>query len=154
VAPFGDRAFMNVLAARFDVLCHHAARVLITAAQTLTSRRHFRKYPQSSASTPHDGGNGLRALFLQVASSRKVRVPVSRRYVHSRVWCFESAHCGDRALLCQSIAVPLGKFVIPNPFGPLEEPRFAATLSALGAKAKSLELRHRVTYGTTFTSPY
>jgi nucleoside-diphosphate-sugar epimerase len=29
---------------------------------------------------------------------------------------------------CRDLGVPLGKFVIPNPFGPMEEPRFTAFL--------------------------
>jgi len=29
---------------------------------------------------------------------------------------------------CESAGVPLGKFVVPNPFGPFEEPRFPAYL--------------------------
>jgi UDP-glucose 4-epimerase len=42
---------------------------------------------------------------------------------------------------CEIAGLPLGKFVIANPFGPLEEPRFCAYLVKSWASGQTLEVR-------------
>ena len=42
---------------------------------------------------------------------------------------------------CELAGLPLGKFVIPNPFGPLEEPRFCAYLVKSWASGQTPEVR-------------
>ncbi len=43
--------------------------------------------------------------------------------------------------LCQSIGVRFGKFVIPNPFGPWEEPRFISYLARTWAAGEAAVVR-------------
>jgi nucleoside-diphosphate-sugar epimerase len=42
---------------------------------------------------------------------------------------------------CQEAGLPLGKFVIPNPFGPFEEPRFTAFLMKNWKAGKPVEVK-------------
>ena len=42
---------------------------------------------------------------------------------------------------CHESGVPLGKFVIPNPFGPFEEPRFTAYLMRNWREGKPAEVK-------------
>ena len=42
---------------------------------------------------------------------------------------------------CETAGIPLGKFVIPNPFGPLEEPRFCAYLIRRWQAGQAAEVR-------------
>jgi UDP-glucose 4-epimerase len=42
---------------------------------------------------------------------------------------------------CESAGVPFGKFVIPNPFGPFEEPRFCAYLLRQWRAGAAAEVR-------------
>jgi UDP-glucose 4-epimerase len=42
---------------------------------------------------------------------------------------------------CGQYQIPLGKFVIPNPFGPFEEPRFTAHLMRNWAQGKAAEVK-------------
>ena len=43
--------------------------------------------------------------------------------------------------LCRDAGLPLGKFVIPNPFGPFEEPRFTAFLMNNWREGKPVEVK-------------
>ena len=42
---------------------------------------------------------------------------------------------------CEAAGLPLGKFVIPNPFGPFEEPRFCAYLIRQWQAGQAAEVR-------------
>jgi nucleoside-diphosphate-sugar epimerase len=42
---------------------------------------------------------------------------------------------------CAVLGLPLGKFVIPNPFGPFEEPRFCSYLINTWRKGEAAEVR-------------
>ena len=42
---------------------------------------------------------------------------------------------------CSVLDIPLGKFVIPNPFGPFEEPRFCSFLIKTWREGKPAEVR-------------
>jgi len=129
-APFGDPAFMNLLVARFDVLCHHAARVsdyrsadFDVAAALSENVRNLAQVLRTMTA------KGLRCLILTGSvfeEGEGAGEPPLRAF--SPYGVSKSATAAVARYWCQSTAVPFGKFVIPNPFGPLEEPRFCSYL--------------------------
>ena len=131
--PFGSDAFLALLreGAPFDLLCHHAADVT-----------NYRSPDFDTAAALANNVTGLRAV-LDVLKHRSPHAPVLYTgsvfendeglgdvplrafspYGLSKglTWQFLRYYCG-------AASVRLGKFVIPNPFGPHEEPRFTAYL--------------------------
>lgn len=124
---FGASAFLDLIEnERFDVLCHHGAQVTnykspdfdsLSAAQdncrSLTpvlaafKRRGGTKVVLTGSVFEQDEGAGTRPLraFSPYGLSKGLTSQMFRFHV-------------------QAAGLALGKFVIPNPFGPLEEPRF------------------------------
>jgi len=128
-APFGSDAFLALAReGRFDALCHHAAQVgdyrspaydVLGAVAANTFR-----FPEvlealgpgaaviatgSVFEAGEGAGNAPMIAFSPYGLSKGLSWEIIRH------WCLAS----DR---------PFGKFTIPNPFGPYEEPRFGAYL--------------------------
>lgn len=130
-APFGSERFLGVAkSGGFDLLCHHAARV-----------GDYRSPDFDIAGALAENTANLRAV-LDVLAKGGVRGVVLTGSVFE-----QDEGAGERPLIafsayglskgltaavvnhrCREIGLPYGKFVIPNPFGPLEEPRFCAYL--------------------------
>jgi len=128
---FGSARFLDLVGANdFDVLCHHAARVGdyrsldfdvagAVAENTLNLRTVIERmlertlkavvFTGSVFEFDEGAGNAPMRAFSPYGLSKGLTAQVVRH------WC---THYG----------VPLGKFVIANPFGPWEEPRFCAYL--------------------------
>lgn len=129
-ARFGEGRFMGLLDEPFDLLCHHAARVTdyrspdfdvvaalaentynLRQALVVMQRNGLRGVVLTGSFFEADEGAGdppLRA-FSPYGVSKAVTAQVVRHW-------------------CSVMNLPLGKFVIPNPFGPFEEPRFCSFL--------------------------
>jgi nucleoside-diphosphate-sugar epimerase len=129
---FGDDAFLSLLtdSRPFDVLCHHAADVTnyrsadfdVTAAVG-NNTRSIAKVLTAMKSTgasrlvltgsffenDEGAGSGDLGAFNPYGLSKALTYQMFRHY-------------------CSAADMSLGKFVIPNPFGPWEEPRFTAYL--------------------------
>ena len=128
---FGDLHFRGLIAeGGWDILCHHAAEVtnykspdfdVLAAVQNNT--HNLRRVLQAlksagcsrlllTGSVFEEGeGAGSQGLpnFSPYGLSKSLTASVFRYY-------------------CEQAEMRLGKFVIPNPFGPFEEPRFTAYL--------------------------
>jgi UDP-glucose 4-epimerase len=125
-ARFGDRGFIELLGAPFDLLCHHAARVgdyrspdFDVAAAVSENTRNLPQVLRTMSA------KGLRCLILTGSifeEGEGAGEPPLRAF--SPYGVSKSATAAIARYWCQTIALPLGKFVIPNPFGPLEEARF------------------------------
>jgi UDP-glucose 4-epimerase len=125
---FGDEQFLK-LAAEMDLLCHHAADVTnykspdfnVTAAVENNTRN-----LRAACDTLRQRGGKIvltGSIFEsgEGAGTQGLRAFSPYGLSKSLTWSmFE--YFADEA------NVPLGKFVIPNPFGPFEEPRFTAYL--------------------------
>ncbi|MEJ1935689.1 NAD(P)-dependent oxidoreductase [Nostoc sp. NIES-2111] len=124
---FGSDAFMRLLSEQFDLLAHHAAQVGdyrsadfdilgAVAANTfnlrgiLASGKVGAMVLTSSVFAP---GEGVGSVPLKAFSPYGLSKGITNQIV---------ADAAERA------GLPFGRFVIPNPFGPLEEPRFCAYL--------------------------
>ncbi|HTY88354.1 MAG TPA: NAD(P)-dependent oxidoreductase [Candidatus Acidoferrum sp.] len=144
LAPFGSENFLKIMReGRFDLLCHHAAEV--------------RNYKSPDF-------DSLRALQNNTLNLRPVLTALKQRGL--KAVCLTGNVCepdegaGDEPLrafssyglskgltyqvfrhYCQETGVALGKFVIPNPFGPCEEPRFTAYLMRTWREGRCAEVR-------------
>jgi len=143
-APFSSDNFHKIIREnRFDVLCHHAAEVRnykspdfdalravqnntlnLRATLTALKPRGLKAVCLTGSVFEPDEGNGdepLRA-FSPYGLSKGMTFQVFRYYCHEN-------------------GLPLGKFVIPNPFGPFEEPRFTAYLMRNWREGKPVEIK-------------
>ncbi|CAL8975214.1 hypothetical protein RHODGE_RHODGE_04126 [Rhodoplanes serenus] len=140
--PFGSDRFLDLVSeARPAVLCHHAAEVnnyrsldfdVMGAVQTNTHRLRAvldragtlaGVVLTGSVFEPDEGrGDGSRRAFSPYGLSKGLTGQVFR------FWC-------------EIMAVPLTKFVIPNPFGPYEEERFTAYLARSFLAGRAAEVR-------------
>ncbi len=142
-ATFGRETFMSLIDEGFDALCHHAADVTnyrsadfdVTAAVSANTLNLKAVIERGSAS-------GFRSIVLTGSvfePDEGVGEPPLRAFspyglskaLTSKIF----AHFAD------TLAVPLGKFVIPNPFGPMEEPRFCAYLMRCWANGQTAEVK-------------
>jgi nucleoside-diphosphate-sugar epimerase len=131
--PFGSAAFLDLVrgaAGRFDVLCHHGAEVgdyrsadfdpygaaalnlhrLPEVLRELKERGCGRLVLTGSVFEPEEGaGTQPRRAFSPYGLSKGLTAAAAAFYASREGFTFE-------------------KFVIPNPFGPYEEPRFTSYL--------------------------
>jgi nucleoside-diphosphate-sugar epimerase len=143
-AAFGSEIFLKLARAEnFDQLCHHAADVTNYKSQDFDAQaavlNNTRNLPATLAVLR---GQGLKSVVLtgtyfeagEGAGDKPLRT--FSPYSLSKTLTFDAflAECCNAGL-------PLGKFVLPNPFGPLEEPRFTAFLMNTWKSGKPCEVR-------------
>ena len=140
---FGDERFMALAAAGADVLCHHAAQVGdyrspdfdipgAVAANTRNLRAVLKAMQAAGpCSVLHTGSvfeqdEGAGTLPLRAFSAYGLSKGLSAQVI--------AHHCAE-------LGVGQAKFVIPNPFGPLEEPRFCAYLMRCWKEGRAAEVK-------------
>ena len=140
-APFGSERFLGLASERnYDFLCHHGAEV-----------RNYR-------SPDFDVVGALKSNTLNLARviAALNGVPI---VLTGSVFEQDEGDGGDfvgafspyglsKGLtwqyfrhFCESSGVRLGKFVIPNPFGPFEEPRFTAYIMKTWKEGKVVDVK-------------
>ena len=130
-APFGSENFLKAVREnRFDLLCHHAAEVRNYKSPDFDASRAYHHNTLDlrtvlAAMKPR----GLKTVILtgtvfepdEGVGEEPLRA--FSPYGLSKGMTFQFfRYC------CYEASVPLGKFVIPNPFGPFEDVRFTAYL--------------------------
>ena len=141
---FGGERFVELIGARdYDVLCHHGAEARdyrspdfdalgAAAANTLNIRETLALFAKR-------GGKALVATG-SVFEPEEGSGPSPRRafspYGLSKGLTWQIVKYWGEAL-----GLPVSKFVIANPFGPFEEPRFVAHAVERWAKGEALEVR-------------
>jgi nucleoside-diphosphate-sugar epimerase len=130
--PFGTEAFFKLICegGTWDMLCHHATE----AANYRSPDFDIQKALQNNtlnlravlAALKADGLKGVvltGSVFENDEGAGEEPLRAFSGYGLSKglTWQMFRYHCGEAH-------IPLGKFVIPNPFGPFEEPRFTAYL--------------------------
>ena len=140
--PFGAARFLDFVGAHdFDLLCHHAARVtdyrspdFDVVAALAENTRELPKVLRAM--------KGLRGVVLTgsvfEAEEGAGNAPLR---AFSPYGVSKGLTAAVVAYWCAVLEIPLGKFVIPNPFGPLEEPRFCAFLINTWRSGKVAEVR-------------
>jgi UDP-glucose 4-epimerase len=144
VCAFGSSAFFDLVSAqKFDVLCHHAAQVknyrsldFDVAAALAENTKNIRDvlermqgkglksvvFTGSVFEANEGAGNSPMCAFSPYGLSKGITSETIRH------WCI---HFG----------IPFNKFVIANPFGPFEEPRFCAYLIKTWRAGEIAEVR-------------
>lgn len=124
---FGSPRFIDLARRGFEVLCHHAAQVgdyrspdfdiaAALAANTLNLRTVLAEGAFKGVvltGSVFENGEGAGNAPLVAFSPYGLSKALTAQVMEHR---------------CREAGVGYGKFVIPNPFGPLEEPRFCAYL--------------------------
>jgi len=141
---FGGAKFLAMTGSRdFDVLCHHGAEVGdyrnpefditgAAACNTLNLRSVLRALSERGlkgvvlTGSIFEQDEGAGSLPLMAISPYGVSKGLTAQIVRHR---------------CHEFGVPFGKFVIPNPFGPYEEPRFTAYLIKTWASGKTASVQ-------------
>ena len=140
---FGSSEFLALFdKSGCDLLCHHAARVA-----------DYRSPDFDISLALQENTRGFKALSerVQAADARRSSSPAVFSKQTKRgdrtaasvlaLWPVEDADRSGVPLLVRIGNIPLGKFVIPNPFGPFEEPRFCAYLAKTWAAGETPEVR-------------
>jgi nucleoside-diphosphate-sugar epimerase len=130
-APFGSDRFLDLAkASGYDLLCHHAARVgdyrspdFDIAGALADNTRNLRAALDALARGGLEGVALTGSVFEQDEGAGEAPLAAFSAYGLSKG--LTAAVVGHR---CREFGLRYAKFVIPNPFGPLEEPRFCAYL--------------------------
>jgi nucleoside-diphosphate-sugar epimerase len=143
-APFGSDNFLRLLnEGGFDQFCHHAADVTnykssdfdtsaavkantLNLPAVLDAMRERGLKSIVLTGTYFEAGEGVGEVPLRTFSP----------YSLSKTLTFETFQSE-----CQTRGISLGKFVVPNPFGPFEEPRFTAHLMRNWREGKIAEVK-------------
>jgi UDP-glucose 4-epimerase len=143
-SPFGSENFLKVIREnRFDLLCHHAAEVRNYKSPDFDALRALQNNALNlravlAAMKPR----GLRAVCLtgtvfepdEGAGEEPLRAFSPYGLAKGMTFQF-FRYC------CHEAGLALGKFVISNPFGPFEEPRFTAYLMRNWREGKPAEVK-------------
>jgi len=143
-APFGSENFSKIIREnRFDLLCHHAAEVRNYKSPDFDAVRALQNNTVNlrallTAMKPR----GLKAVCLtgsvfepdEGVGDEPLRA--FSPYGLSKGMTYQFFRC-----YCHEAGLPLGKFVIPNPFGSFEEPRFTAYLMRNWREGKPAEIK-------------
>lgn len=131
---FGDDAFVDAIRGeKFDLLCHHAADVT-----------HYKSPDFDVLAAVRNNTHRLDDVLKAFAAAGGSRVLLTGSVFENEEGRAESAQADrpafspyglSKAITAQMFhhyaprhGLHLGKFVIPNPFGPMEEPRFTSYL--------------------------
>jgi len=143
-APFGADNFLNLVREQnFDLLCHHAADVTnyksadFDAGAALQNNTLNLRIVLAAMKS-----RGLKAVVLtgsDFENDEGMGDDLMRAF--SPYGLSKGLTCQFFRYYCHEAALPLGKFVIPNPFGPFEEPRFTAFLMKNWKSGKPVEVK-------------
>ena len=131
-APFGSDSFSKLIADsnQWDLLCHHAAEAANYRSPDfdihralLSNSLNLRNVLSTLQSAGLKGVVLTGSVFENDEGSGNEPLRAFSPYGLAKGLTYQTFR-----FYCEQAKVPLGKFVIPNPFGPFEEPRFTAYL--------------------------
>lgn len=140
---FGDARFLDLAKSGFDLLCHHAARVTdyrsldFDVAAALAENT--RQLPQVLRTLADGGLKGMLLTGSVFEANEGAGNDTWRAF--SPYGLSKGCTAAVTRFWCNELRIPLGKFVIPNPFGPYEEARFCAFLINTWRKGEIAEVR-------------
>ena len=130
-APFGSEKFLRLVDAEAcHLLCHHAADVTNYRSpdfEPLSALRHNTHNLRAVLAGMKERGGRAVVLTGSVFENDE-GVGGELLYAASPYGLSKGLTFQFVRHYCHEAGIPLGKFVIPNPFGPFEEPRFTAFL--------------------------
>lgn len=128
---FGSDKFLDLISKNdFDILCHHAADVTDYKSEDFNISNalaiNTRNINQVIEILKKSGCKGIvltGSVFENNEGTGSGDLCAFSPYGLSKSFTYEAFR-----YICFKNKIPLGKFVIPNPFGPYEEPRFTTYL--------------------------
>jgi len=140
---FGDEKFVELLENKYDVLCHHGAVVEnykspdFDIAGALASNTKACKTVIEKAKL-----NGIQRIVLTGSVFEANEGAGSEPLVAFSPYGLSKTITWETfRYWCWKLDQPLGKFIIPNPFGPYEEPRFCNYLMSTWIKGETPEIK-------------
>jgi len=144
-APFGARAFLSLVreGGPWDLLCHHGADVANYRSPDFDAVRSLQNTTLNlRAVLAALKARGLKGVVLtgsvfendEGAGEEPLRAFSAYGLAKGLIWQTFRYYCGEAQ-------TTLGKFVIPNPFGPFEEPRFTAYLMRTWKEGKPARVK-------------
>lgn len=139
---FGDDLFMELLKTPYDLVCHHAAEVVNYRSPDFDP-------VQALVKNTYNGVEVLRLMkvngcqrFLLTGSIFEPREGKGTETRAMSPYGLSKGLTSDYfKYYCEREGIQLGKFVIPNPFGPLEEGRFTSYLAEQWLKGEIAEVK-------------
>ncbi len=143
-ASFGSDTFLQLAGSEpFDQLCHHAADVTNYKSPDFNAQaaveNNTRNLPTVLSVLQSRGLKSvvLTGTFFEAGEGRGTQpLATFSPYSHSK-----TLTCERFQEVCRAHSLPLGKFVLPNPVGPFEEPRFTAFLMNNWKAGRSAEVK-------------
>ena len=140
---FGSSQFLDLAASGFDVLCHHAAEVgdyrnpdFDIAGAVASNTANLRQVIEVLAKSASRGivltGSFFEANEGAGTTPRRAFSP----YAVSKTLTSDVVR-----YRCHDAGIPFAKFVIPHPFGPLEQPRLGAYLAKTWRSGGTVEIK-------------
>lgn len=142
-APMGSDGFLKVLDAGFDVFCHHGAQV-----------RDYKSDDFDYLAAAADNTRNIQLVLDQLVRNGLQRVVLTGTVFEADEGAGEhplrafSPYGLSKTLTasivrfwCERQGIPIGKFVIPNPFGPYEEARFTQYLLQTWSRGETATVR-------------
>jgi UDP-glucose 4-epimerase len=141
-SSFGDGGFLDLCrSGSWDLLCHHAAEVgdyrspAFDVAGALAANT--RNFPEVLGAM-----RGLRGVMLTGSVFEAGEGAGTTPLRAFSPYGLSKGMTADLVqFYCEAAGMPLGKLVIPNPFGPFEEPRFCAYLIRQWRAGEAAEVR-------------
>lgn len=131
---FGSEKFLSLLRSeKFDILCHHAAEVKDYKSPDFdpVNALHLNTFNLSEVLKALNGNN-FRGIVLtgSVFEASEGEGGKDEKFLDafSPYGLSKTLTFNLFKYYCSALGIRLGKFVIPNPFGPFEEPRFTGYL--------------------------
>jgi nucleoside-diphosphate-sugar epimerase len=143
-ASFGSETFLNIIREQsFDLLCHHAADVTNYKSPDFNAQRAVENNTHNlRAVLAAMKAQGLKSVILTGTVFEKDEGAGSEPLVAASPYGLSKGLTSQIFRdFCGEAKVPLGKFVIPNPFGPFEEARFTAYLMRNWQAGKTAEVK-------------
>ncbi len=142
---FGDESFMEALGSgAFDLLCHHAADVTNYKSPDFDASgavRNNTKNVRGVLDTLKRKNGGAAVLLTNSVFAGGYgagTLDAHGKLPHFSPYGLSKALTAEvMRFYCDEAGVPLGQFVVPNPFGPYEEPRFTNYLVKTWAAGKA-----------------
>jgi len=140
---FGNEKFLNLISEkRFNLLCHHAADVKnyksadFNVANAIKSNTYNIRTVLGELKKPDFNGIIISGnVYEQNEGAGTEPLRAFSPYDLSKTLSFDIIH-----FYAQLLNIKIGKFVIPNPFGPYEEPKFTHSLMKNWAEGKTVTI--------------
>ncbi len=143
---FGSEKFLSLIRSeKFDILCHHAAEVKDYKSPDFDAVNALRLNTFNLSEVLKAlNGNNFRGVILTgsvfEASEGEGEKGENFLDAFSPYGLSKTLTFNLFKYYCRAMGIQMGKFVIPNPFGPYEEPRFTGYLIKSWYAAKTAEV--------------